>query len=426
MLNEVSPGSARAIDGSMKDKERRENLSWFSDGNFDTNKILVNCQVFVEGVDEPSIRTVLNTRPTMSKTLWLQMVGRGARILKAKVEIPRDSIKGISEIGNDGVLQIDTDTERFNCEVIEETQTHFIVNKHICNTFYIVSILDDISKYPFLLQEWELETREPTSAEVAAAETKKIIEQKYAALEEIEEQTGTDLDIESTVLDVKAVLVYSTEHEQQGIPMDSDKLMCLYRLKEYTRQCFNEGSFDFDRFKDAYPVCVPNSELPLRTFEGIKWAYYNQYVKGANKTRNIKTGLDLDTWKMYEIDDLIENGSERALEDIKVQEQKNANFNKLVSTSWPEIRKKIVTTAFDIASEEGGKKAWILKSVLPLLRGTETRPEAWNRAIILAVNQGAVSTGRDLGFLKVVSSLLTKAAQRVFNDPAITCRIRSS
>ncbi|TXH14030.1 MAG: DEAD/DEAH box helicase, partial [Hyphomicrobiaceae bacterium] len=69
------------IYGEMGDAEKAAVLEWFKAGNSKTPKILLNCMIFTEGYDESSIKTVIVARPTMSKTLWMQMVGRGSRIV---------------------------------------------------------------------------------------------------------------------------------------------------------------------------------------------------------------------------------------------------------------------------------------------------------------------------------------------------------
>jgi superfamily II DNA or RNA helicase len=76
VLNRYQPGSALAVDGSAKDLERRQALRAFRAGDF---RILVNCALFTEGFDEPSIEVVAIARPTKSRALYAQMVGRGTR-----------------------------------------------------------------------------------------------------------------------------------------------------------------------------------------------------------------------------------------------------------------------------------------------------------------------------------------------------------
>ena len=47
-------------------------------------EVLTNVKVLTEGFDDPSINAVLLCRPTMSRTLYVQMIGRGLRLSKNK------------------------------------------------------------------------------------------------------------------------------------------------------------------------------------------------------------------------------------------------------------------------------------------------------------------------------------------------------
>ena len=62
--------------GDTPDAERADLISRFKDGRL---KVLVNVAVATEGFDLPDAACVVLTRPTMSLSLYLQMVGRGLR-----------------------------------------------------------------------------------------------------------------------------------------------------------------------------------------------------------------------------------------------------------------------------------------------------------------------------------------------------------
>jgi superfamily II DNA or RNA helicase len=422
-INEVCPGSAMALDGTTKDLERKKILQWFSNGDFSTPKVLTNCQVFVEGLDEPSIRTIFSTRPTMSKSYWLQMIGRGARIVKAIEMIPKSSILARYPIGEDGVEQFDVNGTHFNGEVIRTEGDALIVNRHVCNDFYLVSVMDDIAKYPYLVQEWQLETRDPTADEVVAATNKRIIEEKEEILEKVKEVSGSKFDVRSEVIDIRAVLVYSNRFDKLvGIPMDSDKLMCLYRLREYAKSCFVNGEFNREIFEDAYPNCVPNGEISPKNFEGIRWAYYNKHVLNQDTVLHEKTGSVNPTWQVYDVDDTVANGTTRAKEDIVSADKTNREFNDTVGRSSGAYYQKIVRRAKELAALEPGNKVWMINNILKDIEPMPNRPVALNRIFMMRYNKPA--SGKDAGFVRVVSSLLTKAAQDILDDPAILFRIK--
>jgi ATP-dependent helicase IRC3 len=72
---------ARYITGSTRKKERGERLDAFKRREF---PVLINCSVFTEGTDMPNIDCVLLARPTKSRNLLVQMIGRGMRLYAGK------------------------------------------------------------------------------------------------------------------------------------------------------------------------------------------------------------------------------------------------------------------------------------------------------------------------------------------------------
>jgi superfamily II DNA or RNA helicase len=64
-------------------EERTRILSAYSAGYFD---VLVNCGILTTGYDEPTIEDIVIVRATTSIALWLQMCGRGSRVIPGKKE----------------------------------------------------------------------------------------------------------------------------------------------------------------------------------------------------------------------------------------------------------------------------------------------------------------------------------------------------
>ncbi len=71
--------AAEHVDG--KDKERKEKLARFASGE---TMLLANAMLVSEGFDVPTIDCVVVLRPTQSRPLFAQMVGRGTRIAPDK------------------------------------------------------------------------------------------------------------------------------------------------------------------------------------------------------------------------------------------------------------------------------------------------------------------------------------------------------
>lgn len=69
------------IHGHMKKIERKDILKRFKTGEI---QVLTNCQLLTEGFDEPTIEAIIIARPTASKSLYCQMIGRGLRKTKTK------------------------------------------------------------------------------------------------------------------------------------------------------------------------------------------------------------------------------------------------------------------------------------------------------------------------------------------------------
>lgn len=74
---------ARFITGSTPKTLRASRLDAFKRGDF---PVLLNCAVFTEGTDIPNIDCVLLARPTRSRNLLVQMIGRGMRLHPNKTD----------------------------------------------------------------------------------------------------------------------------------------------------------------------------------------------------------------------------------------------------------------------------------------------------------------------------------------------------
>lgn len=76
-------GRAEALDGGSSKDHRREVLERYQRGD---TRILVNCALFTEGFDAPRTACVAIARPTKSRALYAQMVGRGTRLAPGKAD----------------------------------------------------------------------------------------------------------------------------------------------------------------------------------------------------------------------------------------------------------------------------------------------------------------------------------------------------
>lgn len=80
-LLKESQFKAECVHGKMSHNQIKEILNKFKIGEI---QYLTNCQILTEGFDEPSIECIVIARPTSSKSLYCQMIGRGLRKTEKK------------------------------------------------------------------------------------------------------------------------------------------------------------------------------------------------------------------------------------------------------------------------------------------------------------------------------------------------------
>jgi ATP-dependent helicase IRC3 len=73
--------AAEALSGATPMEDRRGILKRLKSGD---TQIVANCAVLTEGFDEPGIDCIVVARPTKSKPLYVQMIGRGTRTYPGK------------------------------------------------------------------------------------------------------------------------------------------------------------------------------------------------------------------------------------------------------------------------------------------------------------------------------------------------------
>lgn len=84
---------AEALDGGTPLSERRDILRRLHRGE---TRVVANCAVLTEGFDEPSIDCIIIARPTKSRTLYQQMIGRGTRLYPGKTDCLIVDVVGVS------------------------------------------------------------------------------------------------------------------------------------------------------------------------------------------------------------------------------------------------------------------------------------------------------------------------------------------
>lgn len=83
LFNRYQPGCAELVCDETPKDVRRDLLGRFKSGDL---PVVVNVGVLTEGFDDPAIKVVAIARPTKSRALYAQMVGRGTRPLAGCVD----------------------------------------------------------------------------------------------------------------------------------------------------------------------------------------------------------------------------------------------------------------------------------------------------------------------------------------------------
>lgn len=85
--------NAAAVDGTTAQKEQDRVIAEFTSGQI---QVLVNVNIFTEGLDIPPIDCVLFARPTTSSIIYSQAIGRGTRLFEGKENCLVIDVTGIT------------------------------------------------------------------------------------------------------------------------------------------------------------------------------------------------------------------------------------------------------------------------------------------------------------------------------------------
>jgi ATP-dependent helicase IRC3 len=111
---------AHFVTGDTTKSERTQRLDAFKAGKF---PVLVNCGVFTEGTDIPNIDCVLLARPTKSRNLLVQMIGRGMRLHPGKKDCHIIDMVASLETG---IVTVPTLFGLDPLELVEDANVHYL------------------------------------------------------------------------------------------------------------------------------------------------------------------------------------------------------------------------------------------------------------------------------------------------------------
>lgn len=188
IFNRAMPASARFVEGNTPKDERRKIFREFEAGEF---QFLCNCMIATEGWDCPSCEIVVLGRPTKSRSLFVQCVGRGTRPLPGTV----DAAGGSSEARRAAIAASD----KPYCEIFD-----FVGNSGRHKLVNIFDVLAGEHPGPILkrAQEIAAESEEAVDIDEAIA---------LAREEEAREQERIELENQAKRAKLRASVKYSAK-----------------------------------------------------------------------------------------------------------------------------------------------------------------------------------------------------------------------
>ena len=190
IFNRHEPGCAAHVSGKTPREERREIISQFANRSISK---LVNVGVFTEGFDVPGIEVVAMARPTKSRALYCQMLGRGTRPLPGIV----DAFSSCGEMAHD-----------FRKEAIAASSKPFL---------HVIDFAGNSGHHKLV-----------TSADILGGnETDKVVDRAN----EIIESKGCDVDVLEEIATAKEEIDKEREEERLRAVAKRSKLIVRTRFE---------------------------------------------------------------------------------------------------------------------------------------------------------------------------------------------------
>lgn len=212
--------------------------------------VVINVGLYTEGFDWPECQTVFLVRPTMSKNLYLQMVGRGARLSPGSVSI-HDSAK---------------------------------------KTFNAVHFIDDIHQYAYVAENWAVDHLGLKSKAVSA---RRAIEDQEKTIKDALKEVGLTpgnakvkkvTGLERKLIEIAGVGLYSSKFFcNRKLVMTANDLYGIDLFQEYIKR-FPSG----DKYKavnDSYGVFADTVDLEASEWKSLCWANYFKNVKNQDSIK---------------------------------------------------------------------------------------------------------------------------------------------
>ena len=371
MLEEQTSLRCALITGTTDFMLRSSIRSKMASGSLD---IVINVAVFTEGFDAPSVNTVIMARPTASKSLMLQMIGRGFR-------------KAYDDDGN-------CIKDSFNLVTVEDQ----------IQTFHelIRTTLPEVSPEE---EEKAKELQEQEEREIAFLGR---LNAAMADAKEIEPLKGIDR------LAAVGSLRYSNYYKfNQGFLLTKDRLDCITRLSIYAGELIDKGEFDRDKLVQSYTQCVPSAELSRKKWEELVYGYWLNFFKKEPVVKD--DDEEHATWSLVvdeELDhsEVMKESRARAESSYKQMSSANEHFNKEYAAKPATLFDKVVRMAKDTISS---KERYTLNQ---FLRTVDINKLVANNRILVVYSGLQGGWGSDLQLIGVARRTLSAAIEEILDD----------
>lgn len=381
MLKEQTDLRVKTITGTTDDISRMSVRSDMAAGHLD---VVINVAVFTEGFDAPSVNSVILARPTASKSLLLQMIGRGFR------KAYNDKGECIKEFFN--LVTVEDQIQTFH-ELIRAT-------------------LPEVSP--------EEEEKATKRAEEEAREVAMLgrLNTALADTKEVEPLKGIDR------LAAVGTLRFANYYKfNQGFLLTKDRLDCVSRLRIYAGNLQEAGEFSRDRLVQSYTQCVPSAELSRKKWEELVYGYWLNYFKKESTVSD--NGDKFPTWSLAideELDHtLIMNESlVRAQASYGQMKIANDKFNSKYGEKPRWLFDEVVRSAKKIATS---KERYSLNSFLTHVKLEEVTA---NNRILTLPTRLTGSWGDDLHLLGLARRLLSVALEDYLDDSCSGVTVKTS
>ena len=365
-----SSNISTAVVTGKTDKFNRDTIvKAFDEGDID---VLFNCQVFTEGFDSPTIQTVIVARPTMSESLFMQMIGRGSRITKTKKE------------------------------------------------YNLVVVVDDVQRFASVVKQWKPLLIGKTKEDLAQERIDKELKEAFEKVSSTLADNQIDIKLgDISPVDVEAVLTVSGRYKQnQSFIIDRDKDDCIRRLFYMKHTASKSEVSERNRYVNSYTFCVPQGEFNHKEWETIVYAWFDYYIS-ENNTISVDDGNQYKVWDKIVLRDSLNIKQKEVIKirierSFKIATNKNNLFNKIYSTL--DSKNKLLKELHD-TYKSTGKKSKHMKIVLPNIVSVE----CFDRQVIV---QTSLERNDSFNMYAVgyANRIYTEILSELIQDPC--CRVR--